>query len=148
MKASEKDFTKCHEMAKKLAEGDGFNRELFDELVDYAYKTGIGVDEVDDTRHEGNEGRKKDAMEAKAYVKIHYSDGTVNETQYDDRLTAFHEAAKAVAFRDLEDDMGEVELFVDNELFEYDGWRPGMEIAFVSPETKEEMRGWFPEWDH
>lgn len=28
MKASEKDFTKCHEMAKKLAEGDGFNREL------------------------------------------------------------------------------------------------------------------------
>lgn len=43
MKASEKDFTKCHEMAKKLAEGDGFNRELFDELVDYAYKTGIDV---------------------------------------------------------------------------------------------------------
>ena len=40
MKASEKDFTKCHEMAKKLAEGDGFNRELFD---DYAYKTGIDV---------------------------------------------------------------------------------------------------------
>lgn len=43
MKASEKDFTKCHEMAKKLAEGDGFNRELFDELADYAYKTGIDV---------------------------------------------------------------------------------------------------------
>lgn len=87
-------------------------------------------------------------MEVKACVKIHYSDGTVNETRYDDRLVAFRAAAKAVAFRDLEDDMGEVELFVDNVLFEYDGWRPGMEIAFVSPETKEEMIGWFPEWDH
>lgn len=88
------------------------------------------------------------AMETEAAVKIHYSDGSVNETRYDDRWAAFRAAAKAVAFRDLEDDIGEVELFVDNELFEYDGWRPGMEIAFVSPETKEEMIGWFPEWDH
>lgn len=87
-------------------------------------------------------------METEAAVKIHYSDGSVNETRYDDRWAAFRAAAKAVAFRDLEDDIGEVELFVDNELFECDGWRPGMEIAFVSPETKEEMIGWFPEWDH
>ena len=87
-------------------------------------------------------------MEVKACVKIHYSDGTVNETQYDDRLAAFREAAKAVAFRDLQDDMGEVELFIDGVRFLYDGWRPGMEIAFVATEPQEEMCGWFPEWDH
>ena len=87
-------------------------------------------------------------MKVKACVKIHYSDETVNETQYDDRLIAFRAAAKAVAFRDLEDDMGEVELFIDSVRFLYDGWRPGMEIAFVAAETQEEMCGWFPEWDH
>lgn len=45
-------------------------------------------------------------METEAAVKIHYSDGSVNETRYDDRWAAFCAAAKAVAFRDLEDDIG------------------------------------------
>lgn len=43
MNTSWKAFTKCYKMARKLAEGESFNRKACDELFDFAYKTGIDV---------------------------------------------------------------------------------------------------------